>query len=153
MTETTENLSGEKAPVHWVAFFVALIAAPLIPAVLAYGLTALLEHFDLAPSGLPVLAGVILMAPAFGGLGYLVVGGPFLWHAARSKTGFAGAAFAANIASTPLVAIALFLLPGGSTDVGSMTGFIVGFGSIFAPLWGAIFGMLYPRLCNVRWLP
>ncbi|MEO1239836.1 MAG: hypothetical protein AAFW64_09350, partial [Pseudomonadota bacterium] len=76
-----------------------------------------------------------------------------LWHAARSDKGFAGWAFFANLASAPFVALIVFLVDERLHDPVGTTLFLVGFGMIFAPFWGAIFGMIYSRLCNIRWLP
>lgn len=113
---------------------------------------SLLQALGDEGSAIVVLAAIVIMAPAFGGPGYLLIGGPFLWYAALSDKGFAGWAFFANLASAPFVALILFLINERHYDPVGTTIFLVGFGLFFAPLWGAIFGFLYHWLRNIRWL-
>lgn len=140
MTETTENFVTKPPPVPRVryiidpvAFFVALIGAPLVVA--AAGFWA---------------AFVPVIAVAFGGPVYLIVGLPVLlfWLSRRPAdsgeiAGLALASLAAGLAITALIGLAL-----GSKDVTGVLAFFGGFGVVFAPLWGACFGWLYNLMCR-----
>ena len=134
------------ADVRWRAFLPALILAPLIPAALGAAVLYLAYLGDaeaFAPLFFVAAAavyGVMLGAPT-----YLVFGGIAFWLAARRamRGGYAVMAFLANLASAP--AVLVFFLVFSSGDAFGITALIIGFGSLFAPIWGGIFGALYRR--------
>lgn len=106
-----------------VAFFVALVLAPLIVGII------------LSPIYL-----VSIIAIGFGGLQYLLIGGPILFLTLTYAEPHAGRlallAFIVNLAVSWPVA---FLFP----DPETIVALFAFFGSIFAPLWAAAFAKLY----------
>ena len=127
-----ENLlPGQRYAIDPVAFFLALVLAPLY-------VTALSFWMFLVPVG----------ALIFGGPVYLVLGTPvLLWHLAHHPAQpdrIAGLAMATvAIAAIPALA-ALALLQGWPRNPGSLL-LIGAFALVFAGLWGAAFGWLYPK--------
>ena len=130
--------------VRWFAFFPALVLAPLVLAV-----PSLLIMFAASVSGIDIGAlafvlGTSIVAVGMGAPTYLTFGlAGFVW--ALKKFGpdapFLMIAFVANLGSAPFVLALLFLLD--ASDEWQTTAFTVGFGCIFAPIWGALFGWIY----------
>lgn len=126
--------------IYWGAFAGAAILTSLVPAV-----PALLILWILVK----VQAGAIIIIPAAAiaaaGMGaptYLLFGLPAFALAIR-RTGVEhcwAAGLVANLVSAPFVLVFLILF---SREPWGGTAFLVGFGCIFAPLWGAIFRWLY----------
>lgn len=143
MTEICEAMECPASPLFWpahraprylvdpVAFFVALIGAPLVVAVL--GFWAL---------GIPVYA------VPLGGLPYLIIGGPILAqklrHYAPETRRFAIIGLIAN--NVMFFAIALLLILMHAQTAIGVAALIFAFGLIFAPLWSAVFAILYRNL-------
>lgn len=113
--------------IHATAFFAALVLAPLCVTGATFWLVV------------PVFA-LLMGTPA-----YLILGTPLLlWHLSR-KPCVAGEvaflAFAANLAAMAATLLtALFLQDKGLHEFALL---YFGFGLIFAPLWGWMFGTLY----------
>lgn len=129
MTEITANTKvRETYVIDPVAFFFALIGAPL--AVAAGGFWALL---------IPVFAVVM------GGPFYLAIGMPvLLWHLGRRPPEpwrIAGLALL-SFAIPAVVTLAYFYFAMGPREAQQLLVF-AGFGAVFAPLWGGIFGIFY----------
>lgn len=129
MTEITANIKKRDVYViDPVAFFFSLVGAPL--AVAAGGFWAL---------GIPVFAVV------FGGPFYLAIGVPvLLWYLGRKPPkpwNIAGLALVSY--AIPATVLMLYLwAEQGHRGVQELSIFI-GFGLIFAPLWGGVFGIFY----------
>lgn len=137
MTEITENPDCGMYRVNLVAFIVALIGAPLL-------FTAATFWLFYIP----------LFALAIGGIPYLVIGTPVLWHHLRRKrpviADIAWLACVWNIIAMA-VATAIFacLNPFQAAEI-VLGGLIAGvFGSVFSTGWGATFGWLYIRNTRV----
>ncbi|WP_144435488.1 hypothetical protein [Roseovarius atlanticus] len=129
MTEITANIKiRETYVVDPVAFFFALIGAPL--AVAAGGFWAL---------GIPVFAVVL------GGPFYLAIGVPvLLWDLGRrppEPLRIAGLALVSYGVPAGLFLLYLRVTGGESAAEGFVI--LAGFGLIFAPLWGGVFGIFY----------
>lgn len=129
MTEITARMKiRETYVIDPVAFFFALVAAPL--AVAAGGFWAL---------GIPIVAVV------FGGPVYLAIGVPvLLWYLGRRPPEpwrIAGLALASYGVSAAVFML-YQLVTGGERAVQEFSLF-AGFGLIFAPLWGGVFGIFY----------
>ena len=113
-----------------VAFVVALIGAPI--------LVGLIGFWAVVP----------IFAIGFGAPTYLTFGTLFLFLALHSGTDtldrLALWASIANLASAPAIWVAIRIGWGESADdAWFATQFTVGWGLIFAPLWGLVFGWLY----------
>ena len=114
-----------------VAFFAALVLAPLLIALLGFWLILI-----------PVFAVVM------GGLPYLLAGGPLLANGLRynepSFYAFAGIGLLANMA-TPVLVFLFYI--GNSQPEAALNAAIIyfGFGLIFAPLWCGVFAILYRK--------
>lgn len=141
-----------------IAFGVSLAAAPLIVCAIGILVHVLGRAFDGSPFEPIGLIGVviILSAPA-GGASYLLVGGFLFWRTMREgKTrtaNYAAAGFVANVLaavlSFPIMLLASALMP--ELDPGQailITLIIHGFGLIFGPLYGMIFGWFFTRLAK-----
>ncbi|QFT94232.1 hypothetical protein FIU86_15380 [Roseovarius sp. THAF9] len=129
MTEITANKKPrETYVVDPVAFFFALVGAPL--AVAVGGFWAL---------GIPVFAVV------FGGPFYLAIGVPvLLWYLGRRPPEpwrIAGLALVSY--GVPAGIFMLYLLVTGGQSAAQEFVIFAGFGLIFAPLWGGVFGIFY----------
>jgi hypothetical protein len=138
MTSETAGMDCRKAN-PW-AFAGALILAPLTVGLPAVGLIWLATLTDSALAGLVMFAIFPAAATVLGAPTYLIFGGPALWFALRTNSSTAFTAFIANLISLPAVG-AFSILTNGEV-LGTMTLYAV-LGSIFAPLWGAIFALLY----------
>lgn len=152
MTElTVANVEhGAAGPSFWrlppVAFFTALVAAPL-----AVGAVAAIAAIPTAPTAfLGVIIGVSVL---LGGPSYLLIFGPMAWIAylrgLRGALDFAVTGFLANLIAF-VVALGLVpLLAADLRDLQDAAGFLLfvhGFGLIFAPIYGAIFGAVFSAL-------
>lgn len=129
MTEITANTKlRETYVIDPVAFFFALVGAPL--AVAAGGFWALL---------IPVFAVV------YGGPFYLAIGVPvLLWYLGRyppEPLRIAGVALV-SFAYPAAVALAYVYFVSGPREARQLLVF-AGFGAVFAPIWGAVFGIFY----------
>ncbi len=129
MTEITENMKlRETYVVDPVAFFFALVGAPL--AVAAGGFWAL---------AIPIFAVV------YGGPFYLAIGVPvLLWYLGRRPPKpwrIAGLALVSY--GVPAGVFMLYLLVTGGQSAAQEFVIFAGFGLIFAPLWGGVFGIFY----------
>ena len=129
MTEkTAKQEMREIYVIDPVAFFFALVGAPL--AVAAGGFWAI---------GIPVFAVV------FGGPFYLAIGVPvLLWYLGRRPPDplrIAGLALVSY--GVPAGIFLLYLLVTGGQSAAEGFVIFVGFGLIFAPLWGGVFGIFY----------
>lgn len=115
--------------IHMPAFFGALVLAPLLVTALSFYLF------------------VPIFALAMGGPLYLVLGAPFLmWWLSRRPCDGGEIAMAALLINA--AACALFMAYGaliGEEDLASVALLYLLFGSIFAPLWGGMFGWLYTK--------
>ncbi|MEM7720528.1 MAG: hypothetical protein AAF222_15115 [Pseudomonadota bacterium] len=127
MTRVTDVSDGRE--IHLIAFAIALFAAPFVVALLTFWVYLI-----------PVFA--IL----FGGPTYLLFGTPVLWLCVRRCGANPGIiallAFATNLASfIPILLYCRFVL-----NEPQMAFFIVGFGAVFAPVWGFAFALIYNAL-------
>ena len=152
MTDTTK-------PEHKLRielFLPAFILAPLIWAAVGWGL------FYFAPEAwqgvLALPAGALALGPVFGGIPYVLFGGPIMWYwAARAYPTVKHLSLAAVIAvvvSVPfalafkVIKLMIFEAGFGNAVSGSVS-FIVaytGFGIPVAALWGATISVIYQRL-------
>lgn len=126
--------------IRWGAFAGAAILAPLVPAVPALPILWVLSAMEAGPMMVIPIAAVA--APVMGAPTYFLLGLPS-FALALPRYGIAScwlAGLVANIASTPFV-VAFFAASSGQVILG--TSIVVGFGFVFAPLWGAIFSWLY----------
>ncbi len=142
-------------------FLPAFILAPLIWAAVAWGITYIGFEVHIGVLALP--AGALAFAPVFGGIPYVLFGGPIMWYwAARTYPTAKHLSLAAVIAvvvSMPFVlafsVIKLMFSEAGFGDaVSGSVSFIVvytGFGVPVAALWGATVSVIYQRLD--RWFP
>ena len=114
---------AEKTPVARVRFALSLIGAPILVGLL----------------GTPLLL-IPPFAVLFGGVPYLLSAGPAFWIALRHGVTewfkFALIALILNLIVTPVFALLIELN-------GDLAMFMVLFGMVFAPVWGAVFGWLY----------
>jgi hypothetical protein len=130
------------------AFIFALILAPLVTGLPAFALIWLLIIAEIELSRLSIVVSIPAMATVVGAPTYLTFGTVAFVLALRSRRDGGGHpvvwyAFIANLASAPAIFF-VFLLT-YATDELMFTVFFIGFGLIFAPLWGWIFGALYAR--------
>jgi len=136
MTEIIEIKEGVRYSVNPIAFFLALICAPLLVTLFSFWTV------------------IGLFALPFGIVPYLAIGTPvLLWAVGRIKPRFWTYAFLGLVGNMVLaVVIVLIALPeNNGADALDMTLFFVGFGLIFAPLWAGTFGSLYAKLHpNIR---
>ena len=142
---------SERIAINVPAFIFALILAPATIGALAmaigWGLQALF------PENASILVfGIATAASIFGLPTYLTFGTAFfIYYLRRTEDSFisamAWAGLRANFASTPLVFL-FFLMVNDQSAVGGVA-FYVGFGTIFAPLWGANFGWLYSKMRGI----
>ena len=136
--------------VRWGAFIAALFLAPLVLAVPAM---AILFLMSLVESGLsPIFS--FLFAPVFavmaGAPTYLTLGTASGWYALRRigpNAPFWAIGFGTNLISAPMVL--LFFVWLNPEAALSSTAFVIGFGCIFAPIWGTIGGWLYRRFTKI----
>ena len=131
--------------IRWFAFVPALILAPLavgIPAAILLWLNFLV--FDDGINVLTFVLGIAVYATAVGAPTYLLFGTPAFIKALRDNPKnppTATYAVVANLISAPFLLVVLLLFQ--TTEELATTAFITGFGLVFAPLWGAVFGLIY----------
>ncbi|MFV2053836.1 hypothetical protein [Aliiroseovarius sp. YM-037] len=122
---TVNIISPPKFLIDPVAFFAALVLAPLIVGVIAS----------------PIFL-ISVFAIPFGGLQFLLIGGPILFltltHAEPRAGRLALLAFVVNLLVSWPVSV-LFTTAGDAVPIFAI------FGSIFAPLWAVAFALLYRR--------
>ncbi|MCV2892909.1 hypothetical protein [Lentibacter sp. XHP0401] len=126
---TKSHLLYPTQRIHMPAFFAALVLAPIIITGATFWLVV------------PVFA-VVIGAPAYLGLGLPLL----IWHLSRAPCNageIAALAFVSNFTALCLTTFAAFAL--GKEQIVEATIFYFGFGLIFAPLWGWMFGLLYNR--------
>lgn len=131
--------------IRWGAFITALILAPLTLAIPALVILMVLVPMSVGNNPIGIVAMATFVAAFAGAPTYLTLGAACFWYVLR-RSGpdtpfFWSMALAANLVSTPLVLI-FFLLIDAREALGS-TAFLIGFGCIYAPLWGLIFGWIY----------
>ena len=124
-----------------LGFVGALFGAPVVGAVVALPLAALLTN------SFPFGAMVSMFSVIIGGPLYLIVGTPVLSYAVhrgwRGPLIFAALAFFTNLVAW-VAFVPLAVMFGSSfSQSADMALVIGGFGSVFAPLWGALFSVLY----------
>ncbi len=132
MTEICEvSAPQNRYLVDPVAFFTAIVLAPLLVALLGFWLL------------IPVFAVVL------GGLPYLLAGGPLLANGLRynepSFYAFAGIGLLANMA-TPFLVFLFYMVNSQPVDALNAAVIYFAFGLIFAPLWCGVFAILYRHL-------
>ncbi|MDV4169526.1 hypothetical protein [Rhodovulum sp. FJ3] len=152
MTDTTKPEHKLRIGLFWPAF----ILAPLIWTAVAWGITYIGPEASLGVLGLPVAA--LLIAPAFGGIPYVLFGGPIMWYwAARAYPTLkhmSPAAVIAVVVSVPfalafnVIKLMIFEAGFGNAVSGSVSFIVVytGFGVPVAALWGATVSVIYQRL-------
>ena len=133
------------ADVRWRALLPALIISPLVPAAIGAGvlfLASLTGGEAVAPT---IIAAAAIYGAMLGAPTYLIFGGIAFWLTIRrargNPRGFWFWALIANLISAPFVLMFFMVLPGG--DPFGPTGALIGFGCIFAPVWGGLFGMFH----------
>lgn len=155
MAAEPDAVQSRKLP-NRAAFFLALIAAPLIIGGCGLGLMGLGEQMGRGDAAEAVrITGLIAaLSVPFGGLSYAIVGGVMFWRkhkrAARRIVDFVITAFLANFIAAliafPLVSF--FGVVSGAREpmsFGTLALVVHGFGLIFAPLYGLIFGFVFTR--------
>lgn len=135
------NRNHSVALVDPVAFFLALILAPLLVGIL----------------GAPLLL-IPSFAVLFGGLPYIVIGGPILWCALRRGEDdldrFFGLGFKTIVILTVLIVPAsiawIFHTEGNAQATGVIWGHLIFavLSAVFAGVWSMVFASLYRRLRN-----
>ncbi len=134
------------------AFIWALILAPLVTGLPAFAVLWVLGFAEIYLDGLSIVLGATAIATVLGAPTYLTFGTAAFVIALRrrrahiSRTGLV-AGFVANLVSAPIVFVLVFIFD--ASEAWGMTVFIVGFGCIFAPLWGWICGALYARFTSI----
>lgn len=147
--------SGERRRLrHPVAFLLALLTPPLLMGAIGFALFSIAN--DLQTLG---MIGIFIgLSPIVGGPSYLLVGAPLFWRAAkrgeREPAAFAVTGLLADVIAAPIAAAVLALLiwsdpfringdPGG----GALAALAIhAIGLVFAPIYGAVFGLTYRRL-------
>lgn len=141
-----------------IAFFAALLAAPLLVALTG---VLLLPAFGL---GL-----ILLLSIPYGAASHLMIGGPVFWiwilRGARETGDFIIAAFFANLVAAPATLLVLTAFP---ALLAAMTQapfapmrespldaalFIHGFGLVVAPVYGLMVGAIFLALADPTRLP
>lgn len=143
MTENTAPSVSERE-VQPLPFLFALLLAPLTVGLPAWGLLWLGSQVDAPGVGLLIIAAFPAVAVVLGAPTYLLLGGPAFWFALKRNMSIPLTALSTNFVSLPLVAGLFALLP-SAWDIGTTLLVYGGLGSIFAPMWGAIFFNLYNR--------
>ena len=112
------------------AFIVALIGSPILVTVLLFWLF------------------VPIFALALGGPVYILLATPvMLWWLGRHRPGFWAPAVLGLLSNLAVVGgMYLAILTGFAEELNSFAGFYLIFGSIFAPIWAGVFGILYQAM-------
>ena len=135
------------------ALWSAVILAPLVwgvPGAILY-FVGLWVHDDFGP--LAVIGFLPAVTMIAGGVPYLILGAPIIWHHAKrtypNKRTLAKAGAVTNLCLTIVfVVVAPILAP---EDTGGAIALFLFVGTPFAALWGATFAAVYKRLDG--WLP
>ena len=130
-------------------FVLALIAAPLVPGLLAAAAPTplIMMNVDTALLAFPlafIVAGTVLGAPT-----YLLFGGPAFYLAVRrsgAKADMVPPAIMANLASAPFLLLGFFLAEGVSFGTALTTLCFVLLGCGFGSVWGMLFSRVYNAL-------
>jgi len=147
VTEITANIEPRE-PIKPVAFVAALILAPIVFTAPFFAMFLVSEALGDKAALLAVVSVIPMVALSFGALPYLVFGTPTFIIALRRGLGLGGAGFLANVmAATPIFLGMSFTEGFGGAAAFSI--FMLLFGSIFAPAWGATFGWLYSKLASL----
>ncbi|MGR3622682.1 hypothetical protein [Pseudophaeobacter sp.] len=112
-----------------VAFALAIVGGPLVVATI----------------GAPLFA-IPVMAVVFGGPLYLLIGIPVLLVDMRRNPVTSGRWARLAFASFILLGLPMLFFTALIDKSLSVPGFFLIFGSVFAPLWGAVIGYIYGRL-------
>lgn len=157
MTDTTKPEHKLRIGLFWPAF----LLAPLIWTAVPWGIVYIEPEASLGVLAWPVAA--LALAPAVGGIPYVLFGGPLIWYwAARAYPTAKHMSLAAVIAVVVSVPFALAfnvikLMSSeagfGNAVSGSLSFIVVytGIGVPVAALWGATLSLIYQRLD--RWFP
>ncbi len=146
MTEITANNVPPEG-IQPVPFAGALILGPILFTAPFFVAASIFNSVGINHNGLMLIAVIPVAALSLGAIPYLVFGTPAFVIALRKGGSTAGAAFLANLAGTPVIFAAIAIA--NSTNVaGSSVGLTLFFGSIFAPIWGAMFGWLYRQFAR-----
>lgn len=142
------------------AFFLALIGAPAVIGGVGWALWTLGALASPPDNPIAVAGAIIGLSAPFGAPFYVIFGGAFFWRIASrgadSVWRYVGAGFIANAAAAPvtlLLLVAVTAFNGGSMGGVSIALAIHGFGLVFAPFYGAVFGWLYLRFIRHPGLP
>ncbi len=130
--------------IRWFAFVSALILAPMAVAAVGGIISVLSAWVGGGYNPLTIIGFTAVMAALWGAPTYLTFGAVTFWYALRRwgiESSFVVAGFAANLLSAPVVAAYFWLAD--PTAVAGGTAFTIGFGCIFAPLLGGLFGTIY----------
>ena len=129
-----------------VAFFVALAGAPSVMALVG-----------LATAPLFGVGLIVLFSIPFGAPSYLLVGAPLFWlqvlSGGRGVVRFVIAGFLANLIAAPVTILALPPFGAPLDEAMQAAVFIHGFGAVFSPLYGLLFGVLFTWLVDPDALP
>ena len=134
-------------PIKPLAFAAALILAPFICALPFALILWVIDTLDTAAGSAIFILAIPVFAILFGGIQYLTFGGVAFWMALRRGRSTAFFGFLSNLASLPVVTI-LSMIFADNGEVIALPIMCLFFGSVFAPLWGAIFGSLYRRFAG-----
>lgn len=146
MTEATVFTAKANGP-DPVPFLAALIVAPLMIGAPSAAMIYLLSLMSEPPGLIMILLVFPVVATGLGAPTYLLLGGPAFWVSLKNGHSIAPIAFVTNLASLPLVALAFAVMGGDPMTALAMFGVL---GSVFAPLWGAIFQSLYERFSGEK---
>ena len=145
MTEITANIEPLEK-VKPIAFVAALFLAPLVFTAPFFMVFALAKAVD-GPGLLAVLY-IPVIALMLGAIPYLVFGTPTFIYAIRRGIGLGGAGFMANVMAAPVIFLGT-AITNNVGGAGAFTMFMLMFGTIFAPAWGATFGWLYRKFIRI----
>lgn len=146
MTETTANIEINEG-IQRGQFALALVLAPLTTGVPSAIFIALASTAGDVLVALILIAVFPVVATVLGAPTYLLFGGFAFERALRDGTSVPLAGFKANLLSLPIVLGVCALLDGLEGMIFALV-FYGGLGSVFAPLWGAIFVKLYKRFTH-----
>ena len=141
MTEITVD-HEEPENVIVAAFAAALILAPLAPALPFAAVLLPLAYFNASAGGATIVLAIPVFAVGFGAVPYLLFGTPFFVRALRNREPTLIAGVKANLLATLVIPVIGIAVAGPGDALGSAA-MLLTWGTIFAAIWGAIFGMLY----------
>lgn len=147
MTEVTVMNKMHRPAVRPMAFMAALILAPVAVALPGgLGIWAF-STAGIEAAGFLIVLAIPVAAVIFGGIPYALFGGPAFVMALRNGGSPSGYGFLANVIATPFVC-AYFAATQGGQEILGIAAFFLFFGSIFAVIWGAVFGWLYVKFAG-----